>query len=381
MEPEVHGLVALMEIQASRSRARVGPSGELIRLLDQNRALWDHLLIRRGLAALQRAEALGGARGPYSLQAAIAACHARAPAPADTDWARIAALYQELAQRHPITRRRAEPRGGGRHGLRSASGPRAGRRPDLGALAPELPPPAERAGRLPGQARPARRGPRGVRARRPRSRATPASASCSSIAHELCRRINLDGADIGLCDRESRDRRTDRHRRSYRLVARVEARNHRAHSSNQGQVSMKTQSRTQIILLFGPSGAGKSTLARLLAGRLPRCACIEVDTLRYMIVGGLVAGSGGTPPSQAPVEYRASVGWEWRMPSGWRKGLPPRASPVSSRAWRTTAAPVRAGLNELSPGTRSVAWPWCVQKRCCQNVGVSEDGTTIYPRR
>jgi energy-coupling factor transporter ATP-binding protein EcfA2 len=67
---------------------------------------------------------------------------------------------------------------------------------------------------------------------------------------------------------------------------------------------MKTQSRTQIILLFGPSGAGKSTLARLLAGRLPRCACIEVDTLRYMIVGGLVAGSGGTPPSQAPVEYQ-----------------------------------------------------------------------------
>jgi energy-coupling factor transporter ATP-binding protein EcfA2 len=67
---------------------------------------------------------------------------------------------------------------------------------------------------------------------------------------------------------------------------------------------MKTQSRAQIILLFGPSGAGKSTLARLLAGRLPRCACIEVDTLRYMIVGGLVAGSGGTPPSQAPVEYQ-----------------------------------------------------------------------------
>ncbi len=101
MEPEVHGLVALMEIQASRSRARVGPSGELIRLLDQNRALWDHLLIRRGLAALQRAEALGGARGPYSLQAAIAACHARAPAAAETDWALIAALYEELARVAP----------------------------------------------------------------------------------------------------------------------------------------------------------------------------------------------------------------------------------------------------------------------------------------
>jgi len=96
-EPEVHGLVALMEIQASRSRARVGPSGEPILLLDQNRALWDQLLIRRGLAALDRAEALGGARGRYALQGAIAACHARARAPEDTDWARIAALYEPLA--------------------------------------------------------------------------------------------------------------------------------------------------------------------------------------------------------------------------------------------------------------------------------------------
>src|SRR5579859_5051024 len=77
-EPEVHGLVALLEIQASRLRARVGPSGEPIVLFDQNRALWDRLLIRRGLAALERAEKLGGARGPYALQAAIAACHARA---------------------------------------------------------------------------------------------------------------------------------------------------------------------------------------------------------------------------------------------------------------------------------------------------------------
>ncbi|MDC0678513.1 MULTISPECIES: RNA polymerase sigma factor [Sorangium] len=100
-EPEVHGLVALLEIQASRSRARVGPSGEPILLLDQNRARWDHLLIRRGLAALERAEALGGARGPYALQAAIAACHARARAAAETDWARIAALYAALAQVTP----------------------------------------------------------------------------------------------------------------------------------------------------------------------------------------------------------------------------------------------------------------------------------------
>jgi RNA polymerase sigma factor (sigma-70 family) len=100
-EPEVHGLVALMEIQASRSRARVGPSGEPIVLLDQNRALWDQLLIRRGLAALERAEQLGGARGPYAPQAAIAACHARAPTPAETDWAHIARLYAELAHLAP----------------------------------------------------------------------------------------------------------------------------------------------------------------------------------------------------------------------------------------------------------------------------------------
>jgi RNA polymerase sigma factor (sigma-70 family) len=100
-EPDVHGLVALMEIQASRSRARVGPSGEPVRLLDQNRALWDQLLIRRGLAALERAEALGGARGPYALEAAIAACHARARTPSETDWARIAALYAELARLAP----------------------------------------------------------------------------------------------------------------------------------------------------------------------------------------------------------------------------------------------------------------------------------------
>src|SRR5882757_6632841 len=97
-EPEVHGLVALMEIQASRSRARIGPSGQPVLLLDQNRALWDQILIRRGLAALDRAERLGGARGPYALQAAIAACHARARTGDETDWARIADLYDELAQ-------------------------------------------------------------------------------------------------------------------------------------------------------------------------------------------------------------------------------------------------------------------------------------------
>ncbi|MEO8575092.1 MAG: RNA polymerase sigma factor [Gemmatimonadales bacterium] len=96
-EPEVHGLVALMEIQASRSRARVGPKGEPVLLLDQDRSRWDQLLIRRGLTALDRASELGGSNGSYALQAAIAACHARARAPHETDWARIAALYDELA--------------------------------------------------------------------------------------------------------------------------------------------------------------------------------------------------------------------------------------------------------------------------------------------
>jgi RNA polymerase sigma factor (sigma-70 family) len=97
-EPEVHGLVALMEIQASRTRARTRPSGEPILLFDQDRGRWDQLLIRRGLAALERAEDLGGALGPYALQAAIAACHARARTPEETDWERIVALYDALAQ-------------------------------------------------------------------------------------------------------------------------------------------------------------------------------------------------------------------------------------------------------------------------------------------
>ena len=100
-EPEVHGLVALMEIQASRLRARVGPSGEPVLLLDQNRARWDWLLVRRGLDALARAESSGGPLGPYALQAAIAACHARARAAEETDWARIAALYDALAEVAP----------------------------------------------------------------------------------------------------------------------------------------------------------------------------------------------------------------------------------------------------------------------------------------
>ncbi|KAA0023498.1 RNA polymerase sigma factor [Antrihabitans cavernicola] len=98
-EAEVHGLVALMEIQASRTAARTGPSGEPILLLDQNRGRWDHLAIRRGLGALESAESLAPVRGNYAMQAALAACHARARTPEDTDWARIAALYAELSER------------------------------------------------------------------------------------------------------------------------------------------------------------------------------------------------------------------------------------------------------------------------------------------
>jgi predicted RNA polymerase sigma factor len=96
-EPEVHGLLALIELQASRLRARVGPHGEPVLLADQDRGRWDHLLVQRGLAGLQRAEALSGALGPYTLQAAIAACHARAPSVEETDWPRIVALYDGLA--------------------------------------------------------------------------------------------------------------------------------------------------------------------------------------------------------------------------------------------------------------------------------------------
>ena len=124
----MHGLVALMEIQASRSAPASVPTGEPVLLLDQDRSPWDHLLIRRGLAALDRAEQLGGALGPYALQAAIAACHARAATAEETDWARIAALYDELAQLTPVAGGGAEPGGGRRDGVRSGGRPGAGRR-------------------------------------------------------------------------------------------------------------------------------------------------------------------------------------------------------------------------------------------------------------
>jgi RNA polymerase sigma factor (sigma-70 family) len=100
-EPEVHGLVALMEIQSSRFKTRVRPTGEPVLLMDQNRAQWDRLLIRRGLAALERSQKLGRQLGPYSLQAAISACHAQAPTAAETDWIRIAALYEALSRVTP----------------------------------------------------------------------------------------------------------------------------------------------------------------------------------------------------------------------------------------------------------------------------------------
>jgi RNA polymerase sigma-70 factor, ECF subfamily len=100
-EPEVHGLVALMELQASRSKARIGPGGEPVLLLDQDRAKWDYLLIGRGMTALERAESLGGTRGPYALQAAIAACYARSRSAETIDWVRIAALYDALSELLP----------------------------------------------------------------------------------------------------------------------------------------------------------------------------------------------------------------------------------------------------------------------------------------
>ena len=187
-EPEVHGLVALMEIQASRSRARVGPSGEPILLLDQNRARWDQLLIRRGLAALERAEELGGARGPYALQAAIAACHARARTAEETDWARIAALYDALAAAHAVARRRAEPRGRGRDGVRPGGGPRARRRADARSRRSRATTSCRACAATCSRSSAAStRRARSSSARR-RSRATRASASCCSSARAACAR-------------------------------------------------------------------------------------------------------------------------------------------------------------------------------------------------
>ena len=165
-EPEVHGLVALMEIQASRARARVDASGAPVRLLEQDRGRWDQLLIRRGLAALDRAATLGLAPGPYVLQAEIAACHARARTPEATDWARIADALRPARARHAVTDRRAEPRGRRGDGVRSGGRPRHCRDARLRARAEGVSPLAERARRSARAAGPSRRGAQGVRARR-----------------------------------------------------------------------------------------------------------------------------------------------------------------------------------------------------------------------
>jgi hypothetical protein len=182
-EPEVHGLVALMEIQASRSRARVGLSGEPILLFDQNRARWDQLLIRRGLAALGRSEKLragndDGPPGPYALEAAIAACHARARTPAETDWEQIVAFYGELARLSPSLLVELNPCGGACHGLRSGCRPRARRCPHFRTLTRRLPPLAERARRPPPRSSAVWTRRAQSSSAQPASRATVANAIC-----------------------------------------------------------------------------------------------------------------------------------------------------------------------------------------------------------
>ena len=122
-EPEVHGLVALMEFQSSRLRARIGPTGAPVLLLDQDRRTWDRLHIGRGEAALARADELADTRGPYTLQAAIAACHARSFRPEETDWDELVALYTDARPRHTLADRRAQPRRRGLLGLGSGRGP------------------------------------------------------------------------------------------------------------------------------------------------------------------------------------------------------------------------------------------------------------------
>ena len=161
-EAEVHGLVALMEIQASRSKARVNAAGEAVLLLYQDRAQWDQLLIRRGLAALQRAETLGGNLGVYALQAAIAACHARAKTAAETDWPADRFPLRNSRADRSIARRRAQSRCRDCHGLRSGCRPGTRRRADSRAVHAELSPAAKCARRPAQQAWPRGRGSRGI---------------------------------------------------------------------------------------------------------------------------------------------------------------------------------------------------------------------------
>ena len=165
-EPEVHGLAALMEIQASRMRARLGPAGEPIPLLEQNRGAWDQLLIRRGFAALLRAERLGRPPGPYMVQAAIAACHARAPMRRGNRLGAHRGALRAAVRADTDPGGGAQPRGRRGHGLRARAGPRTRQPADGKAGAPRLPPAAQRSRRPAGQARPARGGTHRVRARR-----------------------------------------------------------------------------------------------------------------------------------------------------------------------------------------------------------------------
>lgn len=193
-EPEVHGLLALMEIQASRANARVGPNGEPVLLLDQDRRRWDRLLIRRGLESIDRAWAIEGTPGPYLLQAAIAACHARAAEAEDTDWARIAGLYAVLAQVTPSPV--VEPQPGGRDldGVRPRAWARRGGCAGRRTVAEGLPPAAERAGRSAVQAQAARRGARrvreGGRADPQRARTDPAARPRGGLLKVFCDRVD-----------------------------------------------------------------------------------------------------------------------------------------------------------------------------------------------
>ena len=165
-EAEVHGLVALMELQASRLKARVGPDGAPVLLLDQDRGRWDHLLIRRGLEALARAESLSDGPGRYTLQAGLAACHARARAAERHRLAPDRRAVRGAGSARALAGGGAQPRGGGRHGRRSGGGAGTGGRADRRPRAPPLPPAAQRPGRPPLQAGTAERGRRRVRAGR-----------------------------------------------------------------------------------------------------------------------------------------------------------------------------------------------------------------------
>ena len=180
-EPEVHGLVALMEIQASRIPARLDPDGLPVPLPQQNRGRWDHLLIRRGFTALLRAQQLGQPPGPYMLQAAIAVCHARARTAAETDWRQIALLYEALADTDALPSGGSEPGGRGGDGGRHRTGTADRRQASGRARARWLPPPAKRPRRPAGQARPSRRGrrrvPPGGRPHQERPRTNRASAA------------------------------------------------------------------------------------------------------------------------------------------------------------------------------------------------------------